>query len=158
MVMPNPKKPRTLCLMCGEEPKRSGYRYCSNTCQMEFQHRTYLEMWKRGEESGLIAIGVVSLHVKRYLREKYGNKCCVCGWAKQNPKSGIIPLVADHIDGNWRNNAESNLRLVCPNCDSLSPTYAALNKGNGRVNRAQSNRVQEAGLLFRTRTRKKKTS
>lgn len=52
-----------------------------------------------------------------------------------------MPLVADHIDGNWKNNTEDNLRLICPNCDSLSPTYAALNRGNGRRNRAISKRT-----------------
>ncbi len=97
-----------------------------------------------GKEHGLQRLGVVSIHVKRYLREKYGNKCCLCGWAQINPKTQIVPLVADHIDGNWRNNIESNLRLVCPNCDSLSPTYAALNKGNGREGRPASKRAQEA--------------
>jgi hypothetical protein len=61
-----------------------------------------------------------------------------------NPKTGIVPLVADHIDGNWRNNHEGNLRLVCPNCDALSPTFAALNRGNGRKNRMPSKRAQDA--------------
>lgn len=66
-----------------------------------------------------------------------------------NPKTNQVPLIADHIDGNWRNNIESNLRLLCPNCDSLSPTYAALNKGNGRKNRVISNRVKEARFLMK---------
>lgn len=91
----------------------------------------------------------MSVHIKKYLREKYGNKCCECGWSKINPKSGIVPLVADHIDGNWRNNVESNLRLICPNCNALSPTYAALNKGNGRENRPPSKRAQEGRNLIR---------
>ena len=145
--MPNPKKPRVLCLACGQEPEYAGYRYCSNVCQMEFQHQEYIEKWKAGEVSGLINIGVVSRHVKRYLREKFENKCCLCRWALVNPKTNKVPLVADHIDGNWQNNTEDNLRLLCPNCDSLSPTYAALNKGNGRRNRAPSKRAQEARNL-----------
>lgn len=123
---------------------------------MEYQHALYLERWKNGKENGLIALGIVSLHVKRYLRKKYGNRCCLCGWSEMNPKSGIVPLVADHIDGNWRNNTEENLRLVCPNCDALSPTYAALNKGNGRPHRVMSNRAKEAGMVYRTRARQKK--
>ena len=60
-----------------------------------------------------------------------------------------IPLLADHIDGNWRNNVENNLRLLCPNCDSLSPTYAALNRGNGRKNRAISKRAQAGSFINR---------
>lgn len=156
--MPNPKKPRSTCPVCGKETARAGYTYCSNVCQMGFQHTSYLERWKAGEESGLIAQGVVSVHVKKYLREKYGNKCCLCGWNEINPKSGIVPLVADHVDGNWRNNNEKNLRLLCPNCDALSPTYAALNKGNGRPNRAISKRVKEASVTHRRQTRKKNLS
>ena len=156
MVMSNPKKPSSKCLVCAREPARSFYKYCSNVCQMTYQHTTYIERWKNGEESGLIALGIVSLHIKNFLREKYGNQCCLCRWAKVNQKTGLVPLVADHIDGNWRNNSEENLRLICPNCDSLSPTYAALNKGNGRPNRAISKRAIEAGVAYRTRTRQKR--
>lgn len=46
--------------------------------------------------------------------------------------TGKVPVVADHIDGDWQNNRPENLRLLCPNCDSLQPTYGGLNKGNGR--------------------------
>ena len=98
---------------------------------------------------GLLAIGVVSGHIKRYLRRKFGNKCCLCSWSEMNPKTNIVPLVADHIDGNWKNNSEENLRLICPNCDALSPTYAGLNKENGRQSRATSKRAPEAQSLAR---------
>lgn len=118
---------------------------------MEYQHTLYIKKWKSGEEQGLQRLGIVSVHIKRYLREKYDNKCCLCGWAKINPRTGIIPLVADHIDGNWRNNCEKNLRLICPNCDALSSTYAALNKGKGRKNRKTSNRAIEGRNLIQKR-------
>lgn len=92
-------------------------------------------------------LGIVSRHVKRYLRDKHDNKCCLCGWSKPNIVTHQAPLVADHIDGNWRNNVESNLRLICPNCDAISATYAALNKGNGRQGRKVSKRVLESREL-----------
>ncbi len=57
-------------------------------------------------------------------------------------------LVSDHIDGNWRNNIENNLRLICPNCDSLTHTYAGLNRGNGRKGRLLSKRAREGYLLY----------
>ena len=145
----NPKKPRPKCPVCGKEPARSFYTYCSNACQHIFQSQENIEKWKRGELSGLSSQGIVSMPVKKYLRAKYMNKCCLCGWAELNPITRVVPLVADHIDGNWRNNKEENLRLVCPNCDSLSPTFSALNKGNGRPNRPQSKRSIE-GQIYKT--------
>lgn len=142
-----PRKPRKKCLHCGKEPARANYKYCSNACQQEYQYKDYIEKWKSGEKKGLSTIGLVSSCIKRYLRRKFGDKCCLCGWSKVNNNRGKVPLVADHIDGNWQNNAEENLRLICPNCDSLSSTFAALNKGNGRMNRARSKRAQEGRLL-----------
>ncbi len=146
--MPNPKKPRSPCLNCGEEPARQGYKYCSTKCQLEYQYYLYIKKWKSREIVGLQGLGIVSKHIKRYLRIKYNNKCCLCGWARINARLGYSPLVADHIDGNWRNNIESNLRLVCPNCDSLTYTYAGLNRGRGRGNRILSKRGKEGKTLL----------
>src|SRR3989338_9341926 len=121
--MPNYRKPRNNCLNCEKETARAEYNYCSNKCQLEYQHKSYIKKWKAGEVSGLQGLGIVSVYIKKYLRQKFGDKCVLCGWAKINLKTRKVPLVADHIDGNWRNNVESNLRLICPNCDALNPTY-----------------------------------
>ncbi|MFB6632139.1 HNH endonuclease signature motif containing protein [Streptomyces sp. NPDC056362] len=40
-----------------------------------------------------------------------------------------LPLEVDHIDGDWRNNAIENLRLLCPNCHSTTDTYRGRGKG-----------------------------
>jgi Zn finger protein HypA/HybF involved in hydrogenase expression len=39
-----------------------------------------------------------------------------------------IPLELDHIDGNSEDNKLENLRLLCPNCHALTPTYRGKNK------------------------------
>jgi hypothetical protein len=135
------------CINCEDFTKRRRYKYCSNKCQADFQYTNYIKSWKNGGIVGLQRLGIVSNHIKRYLREKYDNKCCLCGWSEVNKVTGTVPLVADHIDGNWRDNQESNLRLICPNCDSLTDTYAALNKGKGRTGRPTSKRAREARIL-----------
>lgn len=146
--MPNPKKSSPKCLICSEKPARSSYKYCSNKCQLEFQRQIYIKNWKDGKIRGLSSIGLVSVHIKKYLRKKYNDKCALCGWSQINIKTGQVPLVADHIDSNWRNNTEDNLRLICPNCDAISGTFAGLNRGNGRENRALSKRAKEAKIFL----------
>lgn len=122
---------KPLCEMC-EQPLKTGDRFCSAECHNEEKFKVYIEMWLRGALSGLSGNGIVSNHVKRFLRKKYNNQCTLCGWSKVNPHTGKVPLVADHIDGNWRNNKEENLRLLCGCCDSLTATYCGANRGKGR--------------------------
>lgn len=43
---------------------------------------------------------------------------------------GQIPLELDHVDGNKYNHKLENLRLLCPNCHALTPTYRAKNMGS----------------------------
>ena len=49
-------------------------------------------------------------------------KCVFCGnigkWLNQE-----LTLELDHIDGDTTNNQLSNLRWLCPNCHSLTPTW-----------------------------------
>jgi hypothetical protein len=130
--MPTPKKPRASCLNCGAPAKLPGAKYCSNRCQADYQYQRYVQAWKTGTESGLKADESVSDHIRRYLLHKYGERCSACGWTKRHSKTGQVPLSIHHIDGNWRNNTEDNLALLCPNCHALTDNYMNLNKGSGR--------------------------
>jgi 5-methylcytosine-specific restriction endonuclease McrA len=58
-----------------------------------------------------------------------------CDWNKVNETTGKVPIQLEHIDGHSENNTLSNLKLLCPNCHSLTSTFGALNKGNGRKKR-----------------------
>jgi predicted Zn-ribbon and HTH transcriptional regulator len=94
-----------------------------------------LDQWERGE----ILVEEVrteaswSKHIRGRLLKKAGNKCTQCGWDAINPVSKRCPLEMDHIDGNPRNNTPGNLRILCPNCHSLTPTHRWLNaRGSGR--------------------------
>ena len=99
------------------------------------QYLKYIEKWKSGLVNGMRGTYQISHYIIRYLREKYDNKCCECGWHKVNPYTKKVPLDVEHIDGNYRNNKEENLKLLCPNCHSLTPTYKGANKGKGRKER-----------------------
>ena len=131
----NPKKPRNNCLNCGEECKRPQSIYCSNKCQLEYQYKESVRLWKAGKIDGNNKTGY-SGFIKRYFLKKYDNKCQLCGWNEINPTTDRVPLAIHHINGDWQDNIEKNIQLLCPNCHSLTPTYGILNKGNGRPDRS----------------------
>jgi len=126
------------CLNCGKEVSRKPKKYCNNQCQKDYEYKEYIKRWKQGLESGIVGQYATSKHLRRYLFEKYDSKCCKCGWDKEHPIDEAIPLEIDHKDGDYTNNNEDNIELICPNCHSLTPTYKARNK-NGRKPRAKYN-------------------
>lgn len=80
---------------------------------------------------------MLSAHVERYIFQKYNNKCARCEWSQFNLHTGTLPLEIDHIDGNFQNNKEENLILICPNCHALTKPHKGANRGNGRYYRKQ---------------------
>jgi RNA polymerase subunit RPABC4/transcription elongation factor Spt4 len=60
--------------------------------------------------------------------KEQGEKCPHCGLSEWRGEP--ITLELDHADGNRLNNARENLRLLCPNCHSLTKTWRGRNIEN----------------------------
>ncbi len=116
-----------ICLECDKENKwnyHNSGKYCDDACYQASRRTARNKLVESGQAS--------AYQCKTYLIEKYGNECEKCGWSEVNPITGKVPIELEHIDGHHNNNTLRNLELLCPNCHSLTPTYKALNKGNGR--------------------------
>jgi predicted nucleic acid-binding Zn ribbon protein len=115
--------------------------FCDSKCMQEFQYKTYIAEWKSGKIEGTKGSNktlTCSSYIKRYIIEKYNNKCARCGFDKKHPVDGRSILEIDHIDGKADNNNEENLILLCPNCHALTATYRARNYGNSSRNNKET--------------------
>jgi hypothetical protein len=119
---------RNKCLNCKNIVKN---KFCNSKCHGEYRRKIIFKKIENGD------INIYFGSYKNYLISKFGEKCMECGWDKVNPFSKKIPIELEHIDGNSENNKLENLKLLCPNCHSLTSTYKALNKGNGRYKRME---------------------
>jgi len=118
------------CLCCGKKLTNVRSYFCSNKCSSEQIYLEYINRWKFGLENGIKGKYGLSLHIRRYLFEKYNSKCQKCGWGNTHPVTGNVPLAVHHKDGDSANNKEENLELLCPNCHCMTENYGSLNKSN----------------------------
>jgi hypothetical protein len=125
------------CLNCNKPLEAHQYKFCSSDCSGKFQWKNTITKIENGNTS----FGENTY--KKYLIHKHGNRCMKCGWNEINPTTGLVPIQLEHKDGNSGNHNLLNLELLCPNCHSLTPTYGALNKGNGRTKRREKRNSQK---------------
>lgn len=105
-------KVEKLCEGCGVN--KTFRKFCSNQCQADYNWEKQKEEISRTERTNSSKIA------RRYLIELYGYLCQRC--ELKTWQGSPIPLVLDHIDGNYQNGELLNLRLLCCNCDALTPT------------------------------------
>lgn len=108
------------CLSCSTTftflPSCSEGKFCSNKCQQDFRFfKETLPAFERGEV-------VTGSSLKRCMRHTKGY-ICECGNAGRWLNKPLV-LQLDHIDGNSDNNHPLNLRWLCPNCHSQTPTWS----------------------------------
>jgi hypothetical protein len=89
------------------------YSHNSAPEKIEKQKQTWKQ--KRDYESAHI------FTIKKWIKEERGNKCEECGVTEWNGKR--LPMEVDHIDGDTNNNDIKNLKVLCPNCHSQTPTW-----------------------------------
>lgn len=127
-------KERFKCINCGQPLKRNVGKYCSLKCQQSYQwkqEKIFFE--ENGTFRGCHQEATLRVKYKKYMLEISEKECAVCKIKEWLGKP--IPLVFDHIDGNSNNFEMKNLRLICNNCDAMSPTFKGRNKGKGRTDR-----------------------
>lgn len=128
-------KQKSTCLNCSVEftfsTCNSTGKYCSNKCQQELKKKTIIEDWLSGKYDGVVSkesVASLSGTIRDFLFDECDNKCVECQWSVVNPHTGKIPLQVHHIDGDALNCKRINLKLLCPNCHSLTPNFGSQNK------------------------------
>jgi hypothetical protein len=133
------EKVEKICLNCKKILIKGQKKYCNHTCQHEYKYNEYIKRWKEGLEEGLHGENGenVNKKIRKYLFKKYNNKCERCKWSIKNEFTNKIPLTVHHKDGNYKNNKEVNLELLCPNCHSLTDNYGSRNKSSSKTKRSE---------------------
>lgn len=117
------------CANCNKECNwrhQGNNKFCGNSCSAKFRSAEH----KHKFFSGLLEKRIDRPTARKYLAEKRGYKCEVCGVSDWQDKP--ITLHVDHINGDPSNDLPSNLRLICPNCHSQTEFLGGANKGRGR--------------------------
>ena len=125
------------CINCGSirtKGKCTLGKYCSNSCQQIYQDKVRITKWLNGEIPGWTGkTRQLKYFVRKWLHSVRGTGCEICGWDEHHPEDGSVMTEVDHIDGDAENCSPDNLKILCPNCHSLTSTFRVRNKNSKRV-------------------------
>ena len=74
------------------------------------------------------------------------SKCSECGLTEW--RGSRLVLVLDHFNGDPRDHRLGNLRLLCPNCNSQTPTFAGRNKRLRRLTASAAPPAQKTQIVI----------
>lgn len=127
-----------LCSICSKTISRGTKTGLCQSCFRASENKKKIDHWQATGETGCQVATTLRNCIRDYILEKQHNCCSICGLSNVwNEKT--LKFVLDHIDGDASNNWESNLRLVCPNCDSQLDTFKSKNKSSARSFRNKEN-------------------
>ena len=114
--------------------KSAAGKYCTQQCQASHRNALSVEAWLAGDLRGWTGkTGQLKRFVRNYLKNSRGSACSQCGWDGKHPVDNNSLTEIDHIDGDAHNCVPENLRILCPNCHSMTATHRARNKNSKRI-------------------------
>ena len=136
--------PMSSCNYCGADFKpgrNTKAKFCSLACQGAKKSQQVIDTWLENPcvETFYVASFMPRGTIRRYLIRLHGGRCSRCRWGKKHREADLPALEIEHKDGNWKNCHPENIDIICPNCHSLTDTYKARNRGNGRKHRRGDN-------------------
>lgn len=119
------------CLGCGQMTLE--FDFCNLECRQGYVRMVKRKKWIEGTYDA----GPILPWMKEYLKARWGSKCSQCGWDEYHNDGKSLTQI-DHINGDSKDSRITNLRILCPNCHSLTPTFGSRNKKSFKAKRERN--------------------